>query len=123
ADLIEQVGAARRFLAPIELCVDEMLMNALYDAPVDARGEHIFAGIPASARVKQRTEHSVSVQYACDGRRFAVAVCDAFGTLDRQIVLRHLHKGLHAEQQVDRKIGGAGLGLYLIATSATAVHF
>jgi len=123
AELIDQVGAPRRFRAPIEQCVDEMLMNALYDAPVDARGEPLFAGVPAKVRITERTEQRAAVQYACDGRRFAVAVRDAFGTLARETVLRHLHKGLHAEQQVDRKVGGAGLGLYLMVTSATAVHF
>jgi hypothetical protein len=63
------------------------------------------------------------VAYAFDGKQLAVSVCDAFGTLDRATVLRHWHKGLHAEQQVDRKAGGAGLGLYLMVSSATAVYF
>jgi hypothetical protein len=123
SELVEQAGAPRSYRAPIEQCVDEMLMNALYDAPVDARGAHVFAGVPAAERIKQRTDHTVAVQYAWDGRWLGVAVRDAFGTLDRQTVLRHLYKGLHAEQQVDRKVGGAGLGLYLMASSATAVHF
>jgi hypothetical protein len=70
-----------------------------------------------------RTEHGVTVQYACDGKQFAVAVRDAFGTLARATVLGHLHKCLHAEQPIDRKAGGAGLGLYLMVNAATAVTF
>jgi len=50
-------------------------------------------------------------------------VRDAFGTLERATVLRFLHKCLHSEQQIDRKAGGAGLGLYLITNSATDVYF
>ncbi|HWU86603.1 MAG TPA: ATP-binding protein, partial [Kofleriaceae bacterium] len=123
AELVAQAGVPRRHREPIEQCLDEMLMNALYDAPVDEQGQHIFAGVPTNVRVTLRTEHRVAVQYACDGTRFAVAVRDAFGSLERRIVLRHLHKGLHAEQKIDRKAGGAGLGLYLMTHAATAVSF
>ena len=70
-----------------------------------------------------RSEQSAVVAYACDGKRFAISVRDAFGSLDRQTVLRHLHKGLHAELKVDRKAGGAGLGLYLMVNASTAVYF
>jgi hypothetical protein len=123
SEFVEQVGVPHKYRAPIEQCVDEMLMNALYDAPVDAQGKHIFSGIPTRTRITLRSEQRVVVQYASDGKQFAVSVRDAFGTLERPTVLRYLHKGLHAEQQIDRKAGGAGLGLYLMANSATAVYF
>ncbi len=123
SELVEQAEVPRRHRAPIEQCIDEMVMNALYDAPVDARGASLFAGIPTRTRITMRTEHSVVVRYACDGKQFAVSVCDAFGTLDRATVLGSLHKCLHAEQPIDRKAGGAGLGLYLMVNAATAVSF
>jgi hypothetical protein len=120
---VEQVGVPRSFREPIEQCLDEMLMNALYDAPVDAHGAPLFAGVPARTRITLRTEQRAIVQYAFDGKQLAISVRDAFGTLERRTVLGHLHKGLHAAQQVDRKAGGAGLGLYLLANAATAVYF
>ncbi len=123
AELVETAAVPRRLREPIEQCADEMLMNALYDAPVDARGRHVFAGVPARTRILWRTQHRVLVEYACDGRQLAIAVRDASGSLARRTVLDHLHKGLHAAQKVDRKAGGAGLGLYLMANAATAVHF
>jgi hypothetical protein len=121
--LVEQVKVPRKYRTPIEQCIDEMVMNALYDAPVDAQGKHLFSGVPTRTRITMRTEQDVVVRYACDGRQFAVSVRDEFGTLDRSTVLRYLHKGLHAEQQIDRKAGGAGLGLYLMINASTAVSF
>src|SRR5512140_579817 len=118
-----QANVPRRLSAPIEQCIDEMLMNALYDAPVDAQGNHVFAGLATRERIRLRSQQRVALAYACAGKRFAISVRDAFGSLERQTVLRHLHKGLHAEEQVDRKAGGAGLGLYLMANSSTAVYF
>jgi|HubBroStandDraft_6_1064221.scaffolds.fasta_scaffold09512_3 hypothetical protein len=123
SEFAEHMGVRRKYREAIEQCIDEMLMNALYDAPVDEQGKPIFSEIPTKTRVSLRVEQKVVVQYACDGLQFCVSVRDAFGTLERATVLRYLHKCLHAEQQIDRKVGGAGLGLYLMVNSATTVLF
>jgi hypothetical protein len=123
SEFAELMGVRRKYREAIDACMDEMLMNALYDAPVDEHGKQIFTDVPMKTRISLRVEQKVVVQYACDGHRFAVSVRDTFGTLERSTVLRYLHKCLHAEQQIDRKIGGAGLGLYLMVNSASTVFF
>lgn len=120
---IAERGASAAERARVEQCIDEMMMNALYDAPVDADGKHIFDGVPTRQRIKLRTDQAVTVTYGFERRRFAICVRDTFGSLRRETVVRHLHKALHAANVVDRKAGGAGLGLYLVATAATAVVF
>ena len=123
SEFAESMGVRRKYRDSIEQSLDEMLMNALYDAPTDDQGQPIFAEIPTRTRIALRVEQQVVVQYACDGQRFSIAVRDAFGTLERGTVLRYLYKCLHAEQQIDRKIGGAGLGLYLMTSSSSEVYF
>ena len=123
SEFAEMMGVRRKYREAIEQCLDEMLMNALYDAPVDDQGHHLFSEISTTARISLRVEQKVVVQYACDGTQVAIAVRDAFGTLERATVLRYLHKCLHNEQQIDRKAGGAGLGLYLMTSSSTSVYF
>lgn len=123
SEFAEAMGVRRKYREAIEQCLDEMLMNALYDAPVDEQGRQIFAEIPTRTRISLRVEQRVVVQYGCNGKQFVIAVRDAFGTLERATVLRYLHKCLHNEQQIDRKAGGAGLGLYLMVNSATEVYF
>jgi len=123
SEFAELMGVRRKYRESIEQCLDEMLMNALYDAPVDELGRPLFAEIPTKTRISLRVEQKVVVQYACDGGQFAIAVRDAFGTLERSTVLRYLHKCLHNEQQIDRKVGGAGLGLYLMTSSSTNLYF
>jgi len=103
----------------IEQCVDEMLMNALYDAPVGERGEHLFVDVPVSRRVTMRTDRSVLVQYARADKRLVVLVRDAFGSLSRSTVVRHLQKAA----SIEHKLGGAGLGLFLMTTAASSVMF
>ena len=117
SEFCEAMSVRRKYRESIEQCLDEMLMNALYDAPVDEQGRPIFAEIPTKTRISLRVEQKVVVQYVCDGKQFAVAVRDSFGRLERQVVLRYLYKCLHSEQQIDRKTGGAGVVL-LTATPA-----
>jgi hypothetical protein len=107
----------------IEQCIDEMLMNALYGAPVDETGKPVFANISAKTRASLTIDEPVCVQYACDDRIFAISVRDAFGTLQRSTLLRVLHKCLHATDKIDRKVSGAGVGLYLMLSTATSVYF
>jgi hypothetical protein len=123
SEFAEQCGLPRGHREPIAQCVDEMLSNALYDAPVDTRGKPLFQGVSPRARIALRSEHSAAVHYACDGKRLAISVRDVFGTLDRRTVLGYLHKCAHAERPIDRKVEGAGLGLYLMVHAATAVSF
>ena len=123
SEFAELMGVRRKYREAIEQVVDEMLMNALYDAPVDEAGKQIFAEIPTKTRISLRMEQKVVVQYACDGRTFSVSVRDSFGTLDRGTVVRYIDKCLHSSEQIDRKTGGAGLGLYLMANSTTRMFF
>jgi hypothetical protein len=120
--VVERLGSAALRESIIQ-CIDELVMNGLYDAPRDAGGRALFRGVPIHTRVRHRTEHEVVVRHVCDGERFAVSVSDAFGSLERQTMLEHLRRGLHDEQPVGRQPGGAGLGLYLIANAASELWF
>jgi hypothetical protein len=124
-DFAQAMGVRRKYREQIDQCLDEMLMNALYDAPVDGEGNQIFADVPVRERVLLKVNEKAVLQYACDGDRFAVSVRDSFGSLKRKTVLQYLDKCLHAVggDQIDRKTGGAGLGLYLISNAATEVYF
>lgn len=124
-DFAQAMGVRRKYREQIDQCIDEMLMNALYDAPVGEDGKPLFADVPVRERVGLKVNEKAMVQYACDGERFAVSVRDAFGSLGKKTVLAYLEKCLHASgaEQIDRKAGGAGLGLYLIANSATEITF
>src|SRR5215470_5275941 len=119
SDFAASIGVRRKYRESIEQCLDEMLMNALYDAPVDAGGKQMFADVPTKTRISLRMEQKATVEYACDGNTFALSVRDSFGTLRGETVIRYLDKCLHSDQQMDRKGGGAGLGLYIISNAAT----
>jgi hypothetical protein len=114
----EDAGIRRQVRAAIGQVCEELLMNALYDAPVDDRGNQIFAEVEPHARVDSMSPRPVSIRYAATEDQFAVAVRDRFGRLAKNTILDYINKCLHSEQQIDRKTYGAGLGLYLVANAA-----
>ncbi|HEX4461733.1 MAG TPA: hypothetical protein VIA18_27320 [Polyangia bacterium] len=115
----EKVGVRRQVRSSIGQVCEELLMNALYDAPADENGNPIFAEVDLKERLDKLSPRPVSIRYAATENGFAVSVRDRFGRLDKATVLRYIDKCLHSSQQIDRKTYGAGLGIYLIANAAT----
>ncbi len=108
-----EVGARRPVVAKIESVVDELLMNALYDAP-------------ASRTDGTGGDAEGLLRYACDGRYFAVSVEDRFGALRKNSILEHLARARQERGRPraqapgeEHNAAGAGLGLYFILSSVT----
>ena len=116
AEHARRVGARRPVVAKIESVTDELLMNAMYDAPAIRRGERPHARSPGA-----EAEGTALLRYGCDSRYFAVSVLDQYGELQKEAILDHLSRA-RAERGRPRRDdpnGGAGLGLYFILSSVT----
>jgi len=132
-----EVGARRHVIAKIESVSDELLMNALYDAPA---AENSHATQPAQKRqlapedlAVQRADELATMKFACDGRYFAVSVQDNYGRLHKDTILDHLVRArnergaprldnssvLGGNSRTNTGNQGAGLGLYFILSSVT----
>jgi hypothetical protein len=119
-DFATQAKMRRQVRSAIGSVCEELLMNALYDAPVDESGNQIFAEVDPHERTKSRSPRPVSIRYAATDTQFAIAVRDRFGRLAKNTILAYIEKCLHSPQQIDRKTYGAGLGLYLVANAAAS---
>ena len=115
----DKSGFRRQVRASIGQVCEELLMNALYDAPVDASGTPLFHHVDVKERVDKLSPRPVSIRYAVADDSFAVSVRDRFGRLEKATILRYIEKCLRSSDQIDRKTYGAGLGLYLIVNAAT----
>jgi hypothetical protein len=119
-EFAEQSKIRRQVRTAIGSVCEELLMNALYDAPVDASGKQIFAEIDPHDRTGVQSPRPVSIRYAATEDMFAVAVRDRFGRLAKNTILSYIDKCIHSPNQIDRKTYGAGLGLYLVANAAAS---
>jgi hypothetical protein len=119
-EFAEKNKMRRQVRTAIGSVCEELLMNALYDAPIDADGKQIFAEVDPHERVKTRSPRPVSIRYAVTDDMFAVAVRDRFGRLAKNTILSYIDKCITQPNQIDRKTYGAGLGLYLVANAAAS---
>lgn len=117
----ETMGAARWVGEHLGELVHELLMNALYDAPVDAAGQKRFAH-DRKAHVALAEAESTTFGMASDGTSLCVQVTDPFGRLERQHVFGGLLRGLKTGQ-MDQSNGGAGLGILLCHQATTALMY
>ena len=133
-----QLGARRHAIGKIESVTDELLMNALYDAPAvrdgltpqqhgdapGARTQGPTDSSPPAPVATRRAREAALMRFACDGRYFAVSVQDNYGELHKEAILDHLTRA-RAEKgapQLGQPLGsasGAGLGLYFILSLVT----
>jgi hypothetical protein len=115
-------GARRQLVTKIESVTDELLMNALYDAPAIRHGGSRHVRVEKRADTVRPAEEAALLRYASDGRNFAVSVQDHYGELQKEAILEHLSRA-RAERGrplvAKSETGGAGLGLYFILSAAT----
>src|SRR5262249_14553046 len=116
-----RLGAPKRVGEMLGELVHELVMNALYDAPVDAHGRPRFAH-DRKAEIKLEPHDAALLRCASDGVRIAVEVTDRFGRLERKHVFGGLVRALKSGQ-MDTGGGGAGLGMMVAYRSTTALFY
>ncbi|MGE3543113.1 MAG: hypothetical protein AB7L28_04255 [Kofleriaceae bacterium] len=120
--LVERAGGADRTAARIGEVAHELIMNATFDAPVDARGEPRYA-YDRREQVVLSDREVPTLQFATDGMLVALQMTDPFGRLTRDHVLSSIDRGKQAGRSstsdvVDRSQGGAGLGFWRVYSSS-----
>jgi len=132
-DAVEQVtefakrsGARRKVLGRIENVTDELLMNAIYDAPAAAKAGQggqddlqfeVGAAHAASATVG--SDKPATLTFACDGRFFGVSVVDHYGELRKKSILDNLLRARASGGRPKAGTSGAGLGIFFVLASAS----
>jgi hypothetical protein len=108
----------------VELVADELLMNAIFNAPRDDQGQAKYNTLDRSIPLVLEPHERVAFQYACDGRNIALSVRDQFGSLDRDVIIKYVQRCFSSEPaEIENKKGGAGLGLYMVFNSITQLTF
>ncbi|MCA9667504.1 MAG: hypothetical protein KC503_18015 [Myxococcales bacterium] len=108
----------------ISLVADELLMNAIFNAPRDEAGKGKYVDIDRAQPLALDDHEHVTFRYACDGRYVALSVSDNFGSLDRDVIMRYLERCFLGSQGViEEKRAGAGLGLFMVFNSITQLSF
>ena len=108
----------------VSLVADELIMNAIFNAPRGPDGAARYASLDRSGDLTLEPEERAIFRYACDGRNVAISVTDRFGSLDRDVIVHYLQRCFDGgPAEVEDKEGGAGLGLHMVFNSITQLTF
>lgn len=120
-EFFETNGVSARATQQLRDVAEELLTNAFYDAPVAAG--MIDQPISRTQDVMLPDEAACDLVYGCRDDLAFVRVRDPFGALTRERLVEVLSRcskpGMQVE--VDESMGGAGLGLWKIFSSAAFV--
>lgn len=121
---LQRFGIRKSILDRVNTVVEEMLMNAIYDAPVDSYGKALFNHMSRQEEIMLETHQQSQLRYACDGINLAVAVEDNFGAITKEIIINYLKSCYQGNAgTLNEGKGGAGRGLHQIVENADLTVF
>ena len=108
----------QRIANAARMVADEFIVNAVYNAPIDDRGQRPYHARDRKIPVDLPEGDEGRFAFACNGRVLAISVFDRFGSLSPEVLRRNLVRGMEGGPgQIDQKAGGAGLGMLYILNS------
>jgi hypothetical protein len=101
-----------RLAALVARSTDELIMNAIFDAPINQAGENYRRATPREADFDLNEKETVELTVVSNEKYTGVSVSDSFGSLKKDIVMSFLRKDYQDEAYIIRRGDpGAGLGL------------
>ncbi len=108
----------------VHTVAEEMLMNSIYDAPVDSFGKPLFNHLSRTEKISLNESQQARLRFGTDGVLLAVSVEDPFGSLTKKIITNYLESCYSGQAgSLNEHKGGAGRGLHMIIESADLTIF
>jgi CRP-like cAMP-binding protein len=122
----EKSGVRSTNRGRVTVVAEELLMNAIYDAPRNDQGEPLYNHKDRRETVSLAEAHRPIFRFATDGVLMAISIEDPFGGLDATTLFRYLEKcytsaGSLNDGRSDK--GGGGRGLHQIIENSDLVVF
>lgn len=113
-----------RMASVIANAVDEILMNAMFDAPIDNAGRPMYTSLSRNTALALEGKNAVEMHVGFDGNCVGVSVVDLFGSLDRGKLLAHVSKKYTDDvYKLKNIVAGAGIGLATIFSIGGSLLF
>jgi hypothetical protein len=118
SDAVRGRGQSARVASMAQLVADELISNAVHNAPVDDHGTHFRRDLARDLDIALEGRDTVRLRWGCDARYIAIEVTDQYGSLERETILGALGK-----HDVRDSGGGAGMGISLAYRSCDHLVF
>ena len=121
---LKEAGVRRSSINKAVLICDEMLMNIIYDAPVDSTGKPKYNHMSRTEAVALSPSEQGSLRFGFDGSIIAISGQDPFGTLTRETILKYVRSCYQGQYgAINKELGkaGGGMGIFQILSSSDLV--
>jgi hypothetical protein len=130
----EAVEAVRQYIIAAQIpprianlianSTDELLMNALFDAPCDEFGRTLYSVTDRNEKRALEQNELITMSLGFDGVNLGLSVSDPFGSVDRNRLLGHLAESYRRkEYQLRTGQAGAGLGIATIFSTGGSLIY
>ena len=123
---LSEVGVKNSIRTKAQIVIEELLMNAIYDAPVDHKGIPLHNHKSRRERIVLEEHQKGKLRFATDGLYLAISVEDPFGIFKKETIFEYLEgnykQGPDSAFEKEGK-GGAGKGLFLITENSDLVIY
>ena len=106
-------GVQGRLVQNVELILNELLMNAIFDAPVEADGRKRYYHLNRSEVFPLASGERPEVQYGINNDRLAVSVSDPFGNFRKETFFSCISRCFSEKSVLEDQTKGAGMGLFM----------
>lgn len=124
--ILSDVGIKNSIRTRAQIVIEELLMNAIYDAPVDQQGTPLHNHKSRRERVILEDYQKGKLRFATDGLYLAISVEDPFGVFKKETIFQYLEGNYSGKERPELDAagkGGAGKGLYLITENSDLVIY
>lgn len=118
SNFFEDCAVKKSFIELSQAISDELLLNAIFHAPIASDGKRKYAHLERNSLIKLEDRESFTFRYGTDGRFIGLSVIDNFGSLAAVDILLYLAKRFEMNKYVSTEDLGAGLGIFIIFESA-----
>jgi hypothetical protein len=111
-DFLQRWAMNTRASALIINAIDELLLNAFYEAPVDNLGKNIYANTARNTPLELTEGAEIELKMIHDDESLGISVADPYGSLDRIKIISLFTKNYKNEDYKPKaNVVAAGLGL------------
>lgn len=118
------LGVSSHLLSRIALVTEELMTNAIFDAPLDGDGAPKYNFRPRNLGVILEPHEYATLRFATDGILAAVSVEDPFGALARSTIIEYLDRCYKGNFKApDERKSGGGIGTFQMMEAADLVVY
>jgi hypothetical protein len=123
-NFLEKQQVPKRLATQVGQACDELIMNAIFDAPIDAQGDRYRRKDERDKQFVLSARETVEVEIGFNSKYLGICISDQFGSLSKESVLKFLRTDYKKERYMPRKDDlGAGLGLNNIVQAGLSLCF